>query len=215
MPNIQLQFRRGTSTEWSNANTFLADGELAIETDTRSFKIGNGMTGWNSLSYGGLLGPTGPTGVVGPLASGSASAPSLTFQSDTSSGMFLPEVSSLAFTTAGVERMRVSSNVTISGQLSARIVTSNISGTSLSINFGNTNGNYYYITNTGFNAMTLTYPGSNVSPGAYNVFRNTTASNLSVTLTYSGGGSGVTSPLVISSSNSSTIVWNGTTYILF
>jgi hypothetical protein len=42
MPNIQLQFRRGTSTEWSNANTVLADGELAIETNTRNIKIGDG-----------------------------------------------------------------------------------------------------------------------------------------------------------------------------
>ena len=63
MPNIQLQFRRGTSTEWSNANTVLADGELAIETNTRNFKIGNGSTNWNTLDYGGLQGYTGPTGL--------------------------------------------------------------------------------------------------------------------------------------------------------
>jgi hypothetical protein len=59
MPNIQLQFRRGTASEWSNANSILADGELAIETDTRNIKIGNGSTTWNSLAYGGLMGPTG------------------------------------------------------------------------------------------------------------------------------------------------------------
>ena len=65
MPNIQLQFRRGTSTEWSNANAILADGELAIETNTRNFKIGNGSTVWNSLSYGGILGPQGVQGPQG------------------------------------------------------------------------------------------------------------------------------------------------------
>jgi hypothetical protein len=70
MPNIQLQFRRGTSTEWSNANTLLAAGELAIETDTNTFKLGNGSTTWNSLSYGGLLGPTGPSFTVTPTTSG-------------------------------------------------------------------------------------------------------------------------------------------------
>jgi hypothetical protein len=70
MPNIQLQFRRGTATEWSNANTVLAAGELAIETNTNTFKIGNGSTTWNSLSYGGLLGPTGPTFSVTPTTSG-------------------------------------------------------------------------------------------------------------------------------------------------
>jgi len=70
MPNIQLQFRRGTSTEWSNANTVLADGELAIETNTRNFKIGNGSTNWNTLDYGGIRGVTGTQGtqgVQGPL----------------------------------------------------------------------------------------------------------------------------------------------------
>jgi hypothetical protein len=73
MPNIQLQFRRGTATEWSNANAVLAAGELAIETNTNTFKIGNGSTTWNSLAYGGLLGPTGPTGptfTVSPTTSG-------------------------------------------------------------------------------------------------------------------------------------------------
>jgi hypothetical protein len=71
MPNIQLQFRRGTATEWSNANTVLAAGELAIETNTNNFKIGNGSTAWNSLSYGGLLGPTGPTSfTLSPTATG-------------------------------------------------------------------------------------------------------------------------------------------------
>jgi hypothetical protein len=70
MPNIQLQFRRGTATEWSNANTVLADGELAIETNTRNIKIGDGTTTWNTLNYGGLLGPTGPTLNVSPITSG-------------------------------------------------------------------------------------------------------------------------------------------------
>ena len=71
MPNIQLQFRRGTATEWSNANTLLAAGELAIETDTQNIKIGDGTTSWNSLSYGGLVGPTGPTSfTVTPTTSG-------------------------------------------------------------------------------------------------------------------------------------------------
>jgi hypothetical protein len=57
--NLTLQFRRGTSTEWSSANPTLADGELAIETNTRLFKIGNGATGWNNLVYAGIQGPTG------------------------------------------------------------------------------------------------------------------------------------------------------------
>ena len=62
MPFIQLQFRRGTATQWTSANPVLADGELAIESDTIKFKIGNGFGSWNFLPYGGLVGPTGTIG---------------------------------------------------------------------------------------------------------------------------------------------------------
>lgn len=62
MPNIQLQFRRGTSTEWSTANPVLASGELGLETNTSQFKLGNGSTAWNSLPYGGIAGSPGPSG---------------------------------------------------------------------------------------------------------------------------------------------------------
>jgi hypothetical protein len=53
---IQIQFRRGTASEWTSANPILAVGEMGIETDTNLFKIGNGSTAWNSLAYGGLTG---------------------------------------------------------------------------------------------------------------------------------------------------------------
>lgn len=65
MPNIQLQFRRGTSTEWASANPVLAAGELGLETNTSLFKIGNGSTAWNSLAYGGIKGDTGANGTNG------------------------------------------------------------------------------------------------------------------------------------------------------
>ncbi len=66
MPYVQLQFRRGTATQWSTKNPVLADAELGLETDTRLFKIGDGVTVWNLLPYGGLIGPTGTTGTTGP-----------------------------------------------------------------------------------------------------------------------------------------------------
>lgn len=66
---IQIQFRRGTSTEWSNtstANPILAQGEMGIETDSNLFKIGNGILHWNDLPYGGVQGYVGSRGQVGP-----------------------------------------------------------------------------------------------------------------------------------------------------
>ena len=63
MAYIQLQLRRGLSTEWTAANPVLASAELGIETDTNLFKIGNGITSWNFLPYGGLQGISGYSGL--------------------------------------------------------------------------------------------------------------------------------------------------------
>ena len=88
MPYVQLQLRRGTSSEWSSISTLplpqLADGEIGIEENTNQFKIGNSVvyggpyylngvylypnpnfSFWLNLPYGGLIGPTGPSG--GPI----------------------------------------------------------------------------------------------------------------------------------------------------
>lgn len=65
MPQIQFRFRRGTALQWSTANPTLGSGEMGIETDTQQFKIGDGLTVWNLLPYGGLIGPSGPTGEIG------------------------------------------------------------------------------------------------------------------------------------------------------
>lgn len=53
---INIQLRRGTAAQWTAANPTLMEGELGVETDTAKYKIGNGSTAWNSLSYGGLVG---------------------------------------------------------------------------------------------------------------------------------------------------------------
>jgi len=47
----QIILRKGTATEWTNANPTLAAGEPGFETNTGKFKIGNGTQAWNSLSY--------------------------------------------------------------------------------------------------------------------------------------------------------------------
>ena len=69
MPYIQLQFRRDTSLNWQQTNPLLASGEMGIELDTHTFKIGDGACRWNQLPYGGLQGPPGPAGNT-PVAPG-------------------------------------------------------------------------------------------------------------------------------------------------
>lgn len=79
---VQIQFRRGTATQWTAANPVLAQGEMGVETDTGNFKVGNGSSNWNTLMYGGLQGPTGPTGPKGAEVAFSASETGPTGGSD-------------------------------------------------------------------------------------------------------------------------------------
>lgn len=57
----KFQFRRDTASAWTSANPVLSQGELGLELGTGKYKIGDGATAWNSLSYGAL------SGVVGAL----------------------------------------------------------------------------------------------------------------------------------------------------
>jgi hypothetical protein len=65
---VQIQFRRGTASAWTSANPTLAEGEMGIETDTDQFKIGDGLTAWTSLAYGGITGANGTNGTNGTNA---------------------------------------------------------------------------------------------------------------------------------------------------
>lgn len=63
---VTLQTRRGTSAAWTAANPTLAAGEIGYETDTGSWKVGDGSTAWSSLTYasgrdGGIGGPYSAT----------------------------------------------------------------------------------------------------------------------------------------------------------
>lgn len=60
---VPIQLRRGTQTAWATANPLLAAGEIGAETNTGRYKIGDGVTLWNSLGYSsGSVGPQGPVG---------------------------------------------------------------------------------------------------------------------------------------------------------
>lgn len=68
----QIQLRRGTAAEWTAVGTtvVLLNGELGVEIDTGRFKLGNGISAWDSLPYSsgpeGPQGPQGPQGLQGP-----------------------------------------------------------------------------------------------------------------------------------------------------
>lgn len=45
----QMEQRRGTASEWATANPILKDGEIGIIKGTKTFKVGDGVTAFNSL----------------------------------------------------------------------------------------------------------------------------------------------------------------------
>lgn len=65
MSPLQLQWRRDTAAAWTAANPILAEGETGYEKVTKQFKMGDGVTAWNSLPYGGIQGPQGIPGTAG------------------------------------------------------------------------------------------------------------------------------------------------------
>lgn len=84
--SIQIQLKRGLSTEWTSLNLVLAAGELGLETDTNKIKVGDGVTSWNSLSY--LTGDSilkSDIDAKGEILAGTSSGPvALTVGSDNS-----------------------------------------------------------------------------------------------------------------------------------
>lgn len=65
----RIQFRRGTAASWFTANPVLASGEPGFETDTHSWKMGDGSTPWNSLVYQ-TLGSSANTHTMTPIWDG-------------------------------------------------------------------------------------------------------------------------------------------------
>lgn len=60
-----IQQRRGTAAAWTTENPILMEGEAGHETDTGRWKLGDGITPWDDLSYkSGVDSVAGKTGVV-------------------------------------------------------------------------------------------------------------------------------------------------------
>jgi hypothetical protein len=53
---VQIQLRNDTAANWTAADPILAQGEMGLETDTRLFKIGDGVNNWSDLEYAPLTG---------------------------------------------------------------------------------------------------------------------------------------------------------------
>lgn len=49
--DIRLQLKRDTAANWTTNDPVLKAGEMGIESDTRKFKFGDGVTTWTQLNY--------------------------------------------------------------------------------------------------------------------------------------------------------------------
>ena len=49
--SIAIMHKYTTAEDWAQKNPLLGAGELGIESNTKKFKFGDGVTPWNSLSY--------------------------------------------------------------------------------------------------------------------------------------------------------------------
>ena len=65
MSGLALLLRRDTFANWNSINPILADGEMGIEKGSGQYKIGNGITRWIDLPYGGIAGGKGEKGDQG------------------------------------------------------------------------------------------------------------------------------------------------------
>ena len=54
---VQIQLRNDTAANWTSADPVLAQGEMGLESDTRLFKIGDGVNNWSDLQYGAVALP--------------------------------------------------------------------------------------------------------------------------------------------------------------
>ena len=48
---VRLQLRQDTTENWKTENPILLEGEMGYDTNTKQFKIGNGINSWNTLDY--------------------------------------------------------------------------------------------------------------------------------------------------------------------
>jgi hypothetical protein len=63
---VQIQLRRDTEANWTSENPVLAVAELAVSTDTKKIKIGDGVSSWGDLVYVNAL-PSEVSSAVGNL----------------------------------------------------------------------------------------------------------------------------------------------------
>lgn len=62
-----IRVRRGTDAEWTESNPILLEGEIGFVSDSKVFKVGNGLDPYVDLDDYLSQGPQGIQGIQGPV----------------------------------------------------------------------------------------------------------------------------------------------------
>lgn len=68
--DVKIQIRNDTKNNWNTQNPVLLKGEMGVETDTRKFKFGDGVSDWKTLEYASATGAIIMNKAPTPTASG-------------------------------------------------------------------------------------------------------------------------------------------------
>lgn len=90
---VTIQLRRDTGANWTSANPILAEGEIGVNTDDLSYKIGDGATAWSGLTYRELTGAFGAALTLDAVANPSTpAAGTMALYAHSMGGRIMPKI---------------------------------------------------------------------------------------------------------------------------
>lgn len=90
---VTIQLRRDTGANWTTANPILAEGEIGVNTDDLSYKIGDGVTAWSGLTYRELTGVFGGALTLEAIANPSTpAAGTMALYAHSMGGRIMPKI---------------------------------------------------------------------------------------------------------------------------
>jgi hypothetical protein len=203
---IPVQRRADTAANWTSVNPILIERQQGFETDTLKWKLGDGVTAWNSLPY--FSGGSGTGDVVGPAsATDNAIA-----RFDGTTGKIVQNSSATIADTSGDITAGKYNTVAISGSSTPTLAvtgTVTISGTHSGTSSGTNTGDQTNITGNAGTATAL-QTGRTINGTTFDGTANITISAAAGTLTGATLASGVTASSLTSVGTIASGVWNGT-----
>jgi hypothetical protein len=161
----RIQFRRGTAAAGANqwTNQVLSAGEVGYETDSGRFKIGDGLTAWDSLEYAALTSTDFVAGSGVTLSSGTNGS-TLTISSiiNAGSGISVAEASGVYTISLSDPTVNSSDVVGLDEAIDDRVSNLLVSGSGIQLSY-NDNANSLTVSVTGIALSGHTHTTSDIT----------------------------------------------------